>query len=48
MEVRVPGSAPVRYAHVDTARAKEIITKHVMQGELLGNEAILSKEVPKA
>lgn len=48
VEVRIPGQSPVRYGHVDPKRAREIVTKHVMQGELLDNEAIIGKEVPRA
>ncbi len=47
VEVRQAGKEPIRYGHVDAARAKEIIESHVMRGELVNN-AIITKEVPRA
>lgn len=47
VEVRVPGQEPIRYGNVDEARAREIVEKHVMLGELLDN-AIIGREVPRA
>lgn len=47
VEVREPGKEPLRYANVDEARAREIIQKHIMNGELVDN-AILGREVPRA
>ena len=47
VEVREPGKQPLRYANVDEARAREIIQKHIMNGELVDN-AILGREVPRA
>ncbi|MDR1531961.1 MAG: (2Fe-2S) ferredoxin domain-containing protein [Clostridiales bacterium] len=46
VEVRVPGRDPIRYGHVNDARAREIIDKHIVQGILLDN-AIIGREVPK-
>ena len=34
VQVTLPGEAPVVYGNVDTTRVKEIIEKHVKQGEL--------------
>ncbi len=47
VEIREPGKEPLRYANVDEARAREIIQKHIMHGELVDN-AILGREVPRA
>lgn len=47
VEVRLPGKDPVRYGNVDKERAKEIILKHVMKGELV-DHAIVGREVPRA
>lgn len=47
VEVREPGKEPLRYANVDDARAREIIRKHIINGELVDN-AILGREVPRA
>ncbi len=47
VEIREPGKQPLRYANVDEARAREIILKHIMNGELVDN-AILGREVPRA
>ncbi len=47
VEIREPGKQPLRYANVDEARAREIIQKHIMNGELVDN-AILGREVPRA
>ncbi len=47
VEIREPGKQPLRYANVDEARAREIIKKHIMNGELVDN-AILGREVPRA
>ena len=46
VEVRAPGKEVVRYGKVDKAIADEIITKHVMHGELVDN-AIIGREVPR-
>jgi (2Fe-2S) ferredoxin len=46
VEVRVPGKETIRYGHVDDARAREIIDKHVLQGILLDN-AIVGREVQR-
>lgn len=46
VEVRVPGQEPIRYGNVDEARAREIVEKHIMHGELLDN-AIIGREVPR-
>ena len=46
VEVRAPGKEVVRYGKVDKAIADEIITKHVMRGELVDN-AIIGREVPR-
>ena len=34
-EVRVPGKDPIVFGHVDNDRADEILTKYVMNGELV-------------
>lgn len=47
VEVREPGKDPIRYGHVDADRAREIIQKHIMNGELVNN-AIVGREVPRA
>ncbi len=47
VEIREHGKEPLRYANVDEARAREIILKHIMNGELVDN-AILGREVPRA
>lgn len=47
VEVREPGKDPVRYGKVDKALAEEILTKHVMRGELVDN-AIVGREVPRS
>ncbi len=47
VEVREPGKDPLRYGKVDKERAKEIIDRHVLKGELLDN-AIVGREVPRA
>ncbi len=44
VEVRVPGSEPIRYGNVDEKRAAEIIDKHVLQGILI-DDAFIGKEV---
>lgn len=46
VEVRMPGQEPIRYGNVDEARAREIVEKHIMRGELLDN-AIIGREVPR-
>ncbi len=35
IEVQVPGTEPVVYGNVDTQKAEEIITKHIIGGELV-------------
>ncbi len=35
IEVHVPGTEPVVYGNVDTKKADEIITKHIIGGELV-------------
>ena len=35
LEVRVPGKDPIVFGHVDNDRADEILTKYVMNGELV-------------
>ena len=35
IEVHVPGTDPVVYGNVDTKKAEEIITKHIVGGELV-------------
>ncbi|MGQ1788031.1 MULTISPECIES: (2Fe-2S) ferredoxin domain-containing protein [unclassified Saccharicrinis] len=35
IEVHVPGTQPVVYGNVDEKKAKEIITKHIIGGELV-------------
>lgn len=35
IEVTVPGEEPVVYGHVTTEKAKEIIDKHIVDGELV-------------
>ncbi len=35
IEVVIPGHDPVIYGHVDTAKVKMIITKHIIGGELV-------------
>ena len=47
VELRMPGQDPIRYGNVDEERAREIIEKHIMRGELLDN-AIVGREVPHA
>lgn len=47
VEVRVPGQSPIRYANVNATLAKEIITKHIMQGKFIDN-AIFGREVNKS
>jgi len=40
VEVAVPGMPPVIYGKVDSAVAKEIITKHIIKRELLENRIL--------
>ncbi len=35
IEVRIPGKEPVVFGHVDNAKADEILTKYVMNNELV-------------
>lgn len=44
VEVKMPGQEPIRYGNVDETQARQIITKHVMQGILLDN-IIVGREV---
>ncbi len=46
VEVRMPGKEPIRYGNVDSALAKQIVDKHVMQGIFI-EDSIISKEVPR-
>ena len=45
--VSTPEQAPIRYANVDDKLAREIVIRHVMQGELIDG-AILGREVPRS
>ena len=40
VEVRIPNMPPVKYKHVNSALAKEIIKKHIINGELIDNAVI--------
>ena len=40
VEVRTPDKPPIRYKHVDSSLAKEIINKHIIKGELVDNAII--------
>ncbi len=44
VEVRIKGQEAVKYGKVDAALAKEIVSKHIMQGVLV-ESAIVGKEV---
>lgn len=46
VEVKMPNQDVIRYGNVDENIAREIITKHVMQGVFL-DKAIMGKEVPR-
>lgn len=35
VEVKKPGQDPIVYGHVDTRKGQEIVTKYIMQGEIL-------------
>lgn len=45
VEIRQPGKPTIRYGNVDAARAKEIVDKHIVKGELVNN-AIVGQGVP--
>lgn len=44
VEVREAGKPPVRYGSVDEARAREIVQKHILKGELI-DHAVIGQEV---
>ena len=46
VEVRLPDKPPVRYGHVDENLAKEIIERHIKNGELIDN-AVIGLEVDR-
>lgn len=35
VEVKKPGQDPIVYGHVDTKKGQELVTKYIMQGEIL-------------
>lgn len=35
VEVKKPGQDPIVYGHVDTRKGQELVTKYIMQGEIL-------------
>ncbi len=35
VEVKKPGQEPIVYGHVDTKKGQELVTKYIMQGEIL-------------
>jgi len=37
VEVRIPGQEPVLYGNIDEEKGREIIRKHIKDGELLNN-----------
>ena len=47
VQVNMPGRAPMLYGNVDVETAKAIISKHVIEGDLL-DDHILHKTVNKA
>lgn len=42
VQVNVPGKEPVLYGNVDDKRAREIITKHIMEDELLDDSILIN------
>ena len=44
VEVRAFGRPPVRYGSVDAALAREIVEKHIVNGELVGR-AVITREI---
>ena len=43
VEVKIPGAPGVKYGYVNEARAHEIVSKHILHGELVDN-AIIGRE----
>ena len=46
VEVRAPGEPGVKYGNVDDKLAREIIRKHIVDGEIL-DKAVIGQEVQK-
>ena len=42
VQVNVPGEEPVLYGNVDRQRAREIIQKHLLDGEFLDNAILIN------
>lgn len=43
VDVQLPGQPKVTYGRVDAARARDIIARHVVNGQVIGDWAIVTK-----